>query len=57
MGTSKEMRERNLEQSMAMKREVPSDIHDVWRLIEKLREEMQRLEEETKRRFTVQTQV
>ena len=53
----KDLRERNLEQSLAMKKEMPSDRRDVWQLIGNLREEMQRLEDETKRRLTVQTRV
>ena len=47
--------ERNLEQSLAMKKEMPSETQDLWQLVENLREEMQRLEEKTKRRFTAQT--
>ena len=38
-GASKKLRERNREQSLVMKREVPSDILDVWQLIENLRAE------------------
>ena len=57
MGASKELRELNLEQNLATKREVPSDMQDVWQLVDSLRSETQRLEEETEQRFTVQTQV
>ena len=39
MDASKELRERNLEQSLAMKKEVPSDTQNVWQIIENLREE------------------
>lgn len=53
MGAFRKLKERSLEQSLAVKREVPSDIQELWQLVENLREEMQRLEEETKLRFTV----
>ena len=56
-GTTKELRKRNLEQCLAMKKEMPCDIQDVWQIIENLLEELQRLEEETKPRFTAQTRV
>ena len=57
MRASKELREWDLEQSLVIKRELPSEIQDVWQLAEILREEFKRLEEETKQRFTVQIQV
>ena len=41
MGASKELRERNLEQSLAMKKEVPSDTQDVWQIVENLRKKVE----------------
>ena len=40
-----------------MKRDVPSDTQDMWQIIENLREDLKRLEDEIKQRFTVLTQV
>ena len=57
MGASKELREWDLEQSLVIERELPSEIQDVWQLAEIQREEFKRLEEETKQRLTVQIQV
>ena len=57
MGASKELRERNLEQSLAIKKEVPSDTQDVWQIVENLRKKLKRLEDEMKPRFTVLSQV
>ena len=57
MDMCKELSEWNLEQSLVGKREVPSDALEVWQLVEGLREELQRPEEEIKGKFTVQTRV
>lgn len=41
-----------------LEKEVPvADTQDVWQLVEHLREELKRVEEETQQKFSVQTQV